>query len=119
MTFLVVDDNQGFRETVSRYILANIPNHHCIFEATDGEEAASLYEQVHPDWVLMDIDMAPMDGLAGSRAILSKHPEGKIVILTNYDDPDFRDAAKEAGTLAFVLKEHLNDIRSIVSRFDQ
>ena len=115
MTFLIADDNQRFRESVSRYILSNIPDHHKIFEASDGGEAAALYGRVLPDWVLMDIAMEPMDGLTGSRTILQEHPEARIIILTNYNDPDYRTAAKEAGVAAFVLKERLIELLSILS----
>lgn len=114
MTILIADDNQRFRQSVTRYLQSKIPDHHTICEARDGGEAALLYERIHPDWVLMDIAMEPVDGLAGSRAILSAHPEAKIIILTNYDDPDYRNAAKQAGTVAFILKDHLADLLTIL-----
>ncbi len=100
---------------MARYIRSNIPDHHSFYEACDGDEAASLYGRIHPDWVLMDIAMEPVDGLAGSRAILSAHPEAKIIILTNYDDPDYRQVAKDSGTSAFILKEHLSELITILS----
>ncbi len=78
-----------------------------------------LYERVHPDWVLMDIAMEPVDGLAASRTILKLHPDAKIIILTNYDDPDYRDAARKVGTIAFVLKEHLSDLLVIMARHER
>jgi DNA-binding NarL/FixJ family response regulator len=115
MTFLIADDNQRFRKSVSRYLHTKIPDHHTIFEASDGGEAAAMYEQARPDWTLMDIAMEPMDGLAGSRAILRAHPEARIIILTNYNDPDYRAAAKEVGVSAFVLKERLIDLLTILS----
>ncbi len=59
--------------------------------------------------------MEPVDGLEGSRAILRDHPDARIIILTNYDDPDYREAAKAAGTSAYVLKEHLLDLIPIIS----
>ncbi len=58
--------------------------------------------------------MEPMDGLSGSRTILRAHPDAKIIILTNYDDPDYRQAAREAGTEAYVLKEHLGEIFTVL-----
>jgi DNA-binding NarL/FixJ family response regulator len=115
MTFLIADDNQRFRTSVFRYIHSRIPDHHTIVEASDGGEAAALYGQTHPDWVLMDVAMEPVDGLTGSRIILREHPEARIIILTNYNDPDYRAAAEDAGITAFVLKEHLNDLISIIS----
>jgi two-component system chemotaxis response regulator CheY len=115
MTFLVVDDSQRFRASVSRYLRSGFPDHPTILEASDGEAAAKLYGEVHPDWVLMDIAMEPVDGLSGSRAILQADPNAKIIILTNYDEPAYREAAKSAGILAFVLKEHLTDLLPILS----
>lgn len=115
MTFLIADDNRPFRQSVSRFILSKIPDHHKFFEAADGGEAAALYRSVHPDWVLMDVAMEPVDGLEGSREILRAHPDARIIILTNYDDPDYRDAAKATGTTAYVLKEHLLDLIPIIS----
>ena len=115
MTFLIADDSQPFRQSVSRFILSKIPDHHRFFEAADGGEATALYRSVHPDWVLMDVAMEPIDGLEGSRTILQDDPAARIVILTNYNDPEYRDAAKAAGTSAYVLKEHLLDLIPIIS----
>jgi two-component system response regulator DegU len=50
-----------------------------------------------------------------SRTILREHPDAKVIILTNYNDPDYRDAARDAGTSAFVLKERLFDLLPIIS----
>ncbi len=116
MTFLIADDNQRFRHSLTRYILARMPGYHTIYEAVDGGEAAALYEKVRPDWVLMDIAMEPMDGLTGSRMILRAHPDARVIILTNYGDADYRDAANRAGTCAFVLKEHLDDLFNVLSQ---
>jgi DNA-binding NarL/FixJ family response regulator len=63
----------------------------------------------------MDIKMEPMDGLTATRAIIASHPFAKIIILTSYDDARYRKAAREAGTIAFVSKEHLQDIPTILS----
>jgi DNA-binding NarL/FixJ family response regulator len=113
--FLIAEDNARMRESIKRYLCSKIPDHHTVVEATDGGEAIELYERVHPDWVLMDIGMEPMDGLAASRVIRAAHPDAKIIILTNYDEVRYRTAAREAGAKAFILKEHLGDILSILS----
>jgi len=103
------------RESIKRYLHSRIPDHHTVLEAADGGQAIECYERMHPDWVLMDIAMEPVDGLAASRAILGAHPEAKIIILTNYDEARYRAAAREIGTKAFILKEHLGDILPLLS----
>lgn len=103
------------RESIKRTILNKVPNHHTIHEAADGGAAIEIYERARPDWVLMDIQMEPVNGLVASRTILAAHPDAKIIILTNYDDAGYRHAAKALGTRAFILKEHLSEIPIILS----
>jgi len=115
MTFLLADDDTRSRESIKRFLLKNIPNHHTFLEATDGTGAVALYEQSAVDWVLMDIEMAPMDGLDALRTIKSSHPDAKVVMLTFYDDIRYRKAAQEAGAVAYVVKDRLETLRDIVS----
>ncbi len=117
MTFLIVDDNQRMRQSIRRTILRQIPEHHTFYDASNGGEAIDVYHRFHPDWVLMDIKMEPIDGLAASRAIMAAHPDAKIIILTQYDSSIYRRAAKGAGTRAFLLKEHLSEIANVLSTF--
>ncbi len=114
MTFLIVDDNPRIRASLRQFLTASVPNHHTIYEASDGGEAIEIFERRHPDWVFMDIKMEPMDGLAATRRITMAHPDAKIIILTNYDDALYRKAATEAGTEGYVLKEHLDEIPGIL-----
>ena len=119
MVFLIAEDNVRMRESIKRYLSTKIPDHHTIYEAGDGGEAVEIYERVHPDWVLMDIAMEPMDGLVASRAIMAAHPDARIVMLTNFDEARYRTAAAEIGARAFILKEHLSDIvRTISTNLD-
>lgn len=114
MTFLIAEDNSHMRESIKRFLLTRVPDHHTVFEAADGREAIEMYPRVAPDWVLMDIAMEPVDGLVASCVIRAAHPEAKIIILTHYDDPTYRKAAKDAGTIAFVVKEHLGELLPIL-----
>jgi DNA-binding NarL/FixJ family response regulator len=116
MTFLIAEDNIQMRQSIKRFLLKNVPNHHTFYEADDGGEAVQLYDRFSPDWVLMDIEMEPMDGLTASKTILATHPAAKIIVVTSFDDAGYRKAAHEAGTLAFVSKDHLQDLPTILSK---
>jgi DNA-binding NarL/FixJ family response regulator len=116
MTFLIAEDNLQMRQSIMRFLLKNVPNHHTFYEAVDGGEAVKLYDRFSPDWVLMDIEMKPMDGLTASKTILATHPAAKIIVVTSFDDAGYRKAAHEVGTLAFVSKDHLQDIPTILSK---
>ena len=52
----------------------------------------------------MDIQMPGMDGLKATRVIRSQPPKARIIILTQHDSPDLRQAARDAGAIAYVLK---------------
>ena len=114
MVFLIADDSPRMRESFKRMISRRIPNNHKVYEAVNGRDAICMYKEILPDWVLMDIKMEPIDGLEASRSILADYPDAKIIILTNYDDPGYRDAARSAGVRNYVLKERLNEIPALL-----
>ena len=115
MKFLIAENSSRMRESIKRFLKSNIPDGHTFYEASDGREAVEIFDRVCPDWVLMDIKMEPMDGLAASKAILASDPCAKIIILTSYNDVGYRNAARDAGTVGFVSKDHLRDIPAILS----
>jgi len=78
-----------------------------VHECADGASAVTLYEQVRPDWVLMDVKMPGMDGLAATRAIRRSDPTARIVIVTEMAEGPGRAAAVAAGATAFVGKHDL------------
>jgi len=85
-----------------------------VHECTDGSEASAAYKEQRPDWVLMDIKMNDVDGLTAARQIHTASPEAKIMIVTDYDGADLREAAQLAGACEYVVKEDLLEIRRIL-----
>ena len=115
MTFLIAEDNVRMRESIKRFLDRNVPDHHIFLEASDGGEAVSMYNQHSPDWVLMDIEMEPMDGLAALKSIRASSFTAKVIIVTSYDDAAYRKAAKEEGACGYVLKTHLDELGAILT----
>ncbi len=109
MRMLVVDDNPAFRR-VLRFFLADLAQVH---ECEDGSEALASYEEHRPDWVLMDLSMPGMSGLAALRQILAVHPEARVAILTQTDSPALRAAATQAGARHYFLKDDLTHLQSL------
>jgi CheY-like chemotaxis protein len=85
-------------------------------ECEDGTEALDAYQQCQPDWVLMDIKMKVMDGLAATRQIKAAYPEARIIIVTGYDDARLRAAAQKAGACGYVHKENLLELRQMLKQ---
>jgi DNA-binding NarL/FixJ family response regulator len=58
--------------------------------------------------------MQGIDGLHATEAIKILDPNAKIIIVTNYDDPEFRAEAIQLGTKGYVLKENLTELRKVI-----
>lgn len=110
MKILVVDDNARIRATIVSILSS--PGVECV-ECDNGIKALTIYHEVSPAWVLMDIVMPEMDGIEATRRIVSTYPGARIVMVTAYDDPELRTAAKLAGATSYVLKEELTKLREV------
>lgn len=108
---MVVDDDTRIRKLLIS-ILSDLTTE--IFECSDGREAQAGYAAHIPDVVLMDLAMPGLDGLATTRLIRSQYPEAKIIIVTSHDGDAMRETARTAGACAFVLKEDISTLRSII-----
>ena len=113
MRLLIADDNPSMRQMI-RTIIQPVAEE--IFECEDGREAVETYQQIDPDWVLMDFEMPRLDGLEAIRQIIERNPQAQILLITQHDDDDLRIAAKEAGATAMVLKDNLFDLRLRASK---
>ena len=111
MTILIVDDNDSMRQMIKK-LLGDLTE--TFKECVDGAQALATYRQHRPDWVLMDIKMKELDGLAAMRQIKAVFPNSRIVIVTGYEDIRLREAAQVAGACAYVNKENLFELRRIL-----
>jgi CheY-like chemotaxis protein len=111
MKVLIVDDNQQARQMIKHYLRELSDEFR---ECEDGAEAVSAYAEFTPDWVLMDWEMKQVNGLVATQNIIADFPAAKILIVTNYDEKDLRQAAAEAGASGFVLKDDLLSLRSLL-----
>ena len=107
----MVEDNYQMRRLI-KSVVGGLAD--AVFECGDGEEALEAYRAHRPDWVLMDIEMKRLDGLSATRQIKAAFPEARIVIVTEYDQTDWREEARRAGACDYVLKENLSELRHIL-----
>ena len=109
---LIADDNHDVRRMI-RSLIEEIDAD--VIEATDGGSAVDAFEQQQPDWVVMDINMLPVDGLKALRTIRTKHPEARIIVISQYQDARTRETALAMGAYAFVGKEDLMSVRDLIA----
>ncbi len=105
---LLVDCQRAVRRGLKmRFALE--PDLEVVGEAGGVAEAISLARALHPDVVLMDVEMPGMDGISAAAALRQIVPQSAVVILTLYDDAATRTRAQEAGAAAFVAKHQMEE----------
>jgi NarL family two-component system response regulator LiaR len=105
---MIVDDNDEIRRML-REVLADLADP--IYECHDGGEAGAAYGTHRPDWVLMDVSMEPVDGIAATRHIIQAFPDARVVMVTQHADASLRNAAHQAGACGYLLKDNLLEVR--------
>ena len=100
---LIVEDNAPFRQSLREMLCEQFPTMR-VEEAQDGEDALDKLETLSPHLVFMDIKLPGQSGLEVTRTIKARYPEVKVIILTSYDLPEYREAASQYGADYFLSK---------------
>lgn len=113
---LLVDDHALFREGLGM-IISSQPDMEVIGEAGDGLEAAVKAAELHPDLILMDIQMPGMSGIEAVLKIKQQIPETTVVMLTVRDDDEKLFEAIKNGAQGYLLKSmHAAEITAMARR---
>ena len=100
---MIVDDHPIVRNGLEASLLAD-PDLELFGMAKSGAEAMVLCKDSTHDVILMDLAMPDMDGLETTRAILDRHPQVKIIILTSFPEEDLVQRALQSGAIGYLLK---------------
>ena len=100
---LLVDDSPEFLESATRF-LSTDHQIKIVGRALSGAEAIEQVALVQPDLVLMDWAMPGMNGLEATSHIKARPGAPSVVILTLYDNVEYRVAAQAAGADGYVTK---------------
>jgi len=103
---LIVDDSPDFLDVASGFLSAD-PRIEVAGRAVSGEEGIEAVGKIAPDLVLMDIAMPGINGLEAARRIQGLPKPPRIVVLTLYDNPEYRAAAAAIPVAGFVPKSEL------------
>ena len=107
MKILIVDDHAVYRALL-RNLLVKLPA--TVIECPDSSRALDLYTEHRPDWVITDLEMEPVDGLATTASLKRHHPEVRVLILTGHAADTCESLAKEAGAFGLFPKEHADQL---------
>jgi len=114
LKILLAEDNPKTRRLIVQMLEQNVDGIDEIYECEDGREAVDLFQAIRPDWVLMDINLKGVDGLHAAKEITRVNPNAKIVMVTLYDGPEYREAASLAGACAYIQKENIIELVGLI-----
>jgi CheY-like chemotaxis protein len=100
---LLVEDSEPYRRALWS-ILGADSRMELAGEALDGVEAVRKAGDLKPDLILLDVNLAGVNGIEAAAQIRSVAPSARMIFLSNYDDPDVVRGALHTGALAYVLK---------------
>ena len=103
ISILLVDDHSLVRRGFRR-LLEDARDITVVGEASDGDEAVRLAEQLRPQVIVMDCALPGMSGLDATRRILQKFPDTAILMLSMHSEDTWVHQAMAAGARGYILK---------------
>jgi len=100
-TVLIADDSE-FMRNLLREILEG--DFEIIGEAQNGVEAVELFEEEHPDIVMMDIVMPLLDGIEATEQIKSSGSDSSVIMCTSVGQEERMRQAVAAGADSYITK---------------
>ena len=109
---LIVEDSRLFRHVFKELLHTRFPSLE-IHEATDGEEALRMSEEILPDLLFMDIRLPDANGLDLTRKIKAQHPRITSIIFTGYDS-EYREAARKVADFFLSKRSTSEEVFSLL-----
>jgi DNA-binding NarL/FixJ family response regulator len=105
---LIAEDHLMVRAGI-RALLEKAGDIHVMGEASNGQEAIEMAEQLRPDVLIMDIMMPRMNGIQASENIQELKLPTYVLLLSMYSDAGFVHQALQCGVKGYVLKSSVSD----------
>jgi DNA-binding NarL/FixJ family response regulator len=106
MTVLIVDDHPSFR--ASARTLLEAEGYEVVGEAEDGESAILAVARLHPDLVLLDIQLPDIDGFEVAERLRELEERPAVVLTSSRDGEDYARCIEGSGARGFVPKAELS-----------
>ena len=102
---LILDPSPVFRRTLKNAVQAGFPDVE-ILGAHTTDRAEDILKREQPDVVLLDIAVPPDNGLEFIVVIRRTVPQARIIVLTDYDSPEYQQTSLQKGADYFLSKEY-------------
>lgn len=104
---LLVDDQAPFREA-ARAVVEATEGFEVVGEASTGEASVDASRELHPDLVLMDVNMPGINGLEATRRVLAQSSPVVVLLLSTYEEEEYGSKAAECGASAYIAKSRFD-----------
>jgi DNA-binding NarL/FixJ family response regulator len=100
---VLVDDHAVVRAGL-KAVLSSAKDIRVIGEASNGRDAISAADRLHPDVMIMDLAMGEMDGIEATKKIVEKEGMPRVLVLTMHAEEEYLVRVLEAGASGYVVK---------------
>jgi DNA-binding NarL/FixJ family response regulator/uncharacterized protein involved in exopolysaccharide biosynthesis len=100
---ILVDDQRTVRESL-KGSLGSIPDLEVVGTAENGQEAIAKVSKLHPDIVLVDMEMPGLDGIATTQMICEQFTQVRVIILSMHDEDYYVAQAVRVGAMGYLIK---------------
>ena len=100
---LIVDDQKMIREGLKALIKTE-SDIEIVGIGENGEHAVKQVESLHPDIVLMDMEMPGTDGMEATKIICQRFPNVKVLVLSTFDTQEYVARSLSSGAMGYLLK---------------
>jgi len=119
ISILLVDDHKLIRDSWS-FILNSDQRFTVIGETNNGESAIEMVTNIKPDVILMDVNMAPVNGFDATRQIMKLSPSSKVIAVSMHTMPAYAKRMMQLGAMGYVTKNSSKDemIKAILEVYE-
>jgi DNA-binding NarL/FixJ family response regulator len=106
---VLADDHPGIRSGI-RYLLEREPGITVVGESTDGHEAMQLVQKLHPDILLLDIEMPGLNGIEVAKQLREQASNVQILALSSYDQREYILEMLDLGAAGYLIKDEAPEL---------
>ena len=103
MRVLLVDDNAYFMECICN-MLSGYKWLQIVGSASNSDECLALVSELRPDVVVLDLEIPEINGFEITKRIKLLSANSRIIILSLYDEPEYREGGQNLGIYGYVSK---------------